>query len=74
MIQAFKKMRLRVRRRLLVKGRSACYHVISRTSCGQYLFGEKEKEMFLRMVRKQASFCGIEVVSYTVMSNLSIFC
>ena len=53
----------------MVKGRSACYHVISRTSCGQYLFGEKEKEMFLRMVRKQASFCGMEVVSYTVMSN-----
>ena len=25
--------------------------------------------MFLRMLRKQASFCGMEVVSYTVMSN-----
>jgi len=25
--------------------------------------------MFLRMLKKQASFCGMEVVSYTVMSN-----
>ena len=45
------------------------YHLISRTSCGQHLFGDEEKEMFVRMMRKQALFCGVDVLAYCMMSN-----
>ena len=57
------------RRRLIVDGQSAVYHVVSRTACRQYLFKDREKEMFVRMMRKQASFSGVEVLAYCVMSN-----
>jgi putative transposase len=35
----------------------------------QYLFGDEEKEMFVRMMRKQAEFCGVDVLAYCMMSN-----
>jgi hypothetical protein len=33
------------------------------------LFGDEEKEMFVRMMRKQAVFCGVDVLAYCMMSN-----
>jgi REP element-mobilizing transposase RayT len=45
------------------------YHVMSRTACGQFLFGDDEKRVFLSMLRKQAGFCGVEVLAYCVMGN-----
>ena len=56
-------------RRAMVRGMDGVYHLLSRTSCRQYLFGDEEKEMFVRLMRRQADFCGVDVLSYCVMSN-----
>ena len=64
------RMRLfRRRKRILVQGNSAVYHVMSRTACQAFLFGDEEKEVFCRMLRKQAAFAGVQVLAYCVMSN-----
>jgi len=57
------------RGRYLVLGQRAVYHVMSRTACGQFLFDEEAKGMFLRLLRKQAGFCGLDVLTYCVMGN-----
>jgi hypothetical protein len=33
------------------------------------LFGDVEKAQFIRLMRKQAAFCGVDVLAYAVMSN-----
>jgi hypothetical protein len=45
------------------------YHVTSRTACGQFLFDDEAKSQFLKILRKQAGFCGVDVLAYCVMSN-----
>jgi putative transposase len=55
--------------RAVIRGEDAVYHLVSRTSCRQYLFGDEEKEMFVRMMRKQAEFCGVDVLAYCMMGN-----
>ena len=62
-------MRLHQRRRILIEGNSAVYHVMSRTVCQNFLFGEEEKEVFCRQLHRQAAFAGVEVLAYCVMSN-----
>ena len=57
------------RGRHLVYGQEGVYHVTSRTSCGQFLFDDEAKGRFLKMLRKQAEFCGVDVLAYCVMSN-----
>ena len=57
------------RGRLLVEGQRGVYHVMSRTSCGQYLFDDEGKAVFVEMLRKQAGFCGVDVLAYCVMGN-----
>jgi REP element-mobilizing transposase RayT len=42
---------------------------MSRTSCGQYLFEEEEKAAFISLLRKQAGFCGVDVLAYCMMGN-----
>ena len=59
----------RFRGRHLVLGQDAVYHVVSRTAFGRYSFDDVEKRQFLRLLQKQAGFCGIEVLAYCVMSN-----
>jgi putative transposase len=59
----------RSRSRVLVRDRSAVYHVISRTTCRAFLFGPNEKEMFCRLLLQQVRFAGLELLSYCVMSN-----
>lgn len=53
----------------MVEGRRGVYHVMSRTSCGQYLFDDEAKAVFVEMLRKQAGFCGVDVLAYCVMGN-----
>ena len=53
----------------MVNGRRGFYHVMSRTSCGQYLLNDEAKSVFLKILRKQAGFCGVEVLAYCVMGN-----
>jgi beta-glucosidase len=62
-------MKLGCRRRVKIGRQEAVYHVISRTAYQRYSLGDGEKEMFVRMMRRQAEFCGVEVLAYCVMSN-----
>jgi len=55
--------------RIKVEGESAVYHCISRIVGGQYLLEEEEKEKLRRLIWDQARFCGVEVITYCVMSN-----
>ena len=57
------------RGRCLVQGQRGVYHVMSRTSCGQYLFDDEAKGVFLKLLQKQAGFCGVDVLAYCVMGN-----
>jgi hypothetical protein len=53
----------------LVQGQSAVYHVVSRTAFAHYAFDGVEKHRFLQILKRQAGFCGVEVLSFCVMSN-----
>jgi putative transposase len=55
--------------RMLVPLEPTVYHAITRTSRGELLFGDLEKEMFRKMLWQVADFCGVEVLTYVVMSN-----
>lgn len=57
------------RGRRLVHGQSAVYHVVSRTAFAYYAFDATEKERFVRILKRQAGFCGVEVLAYCIMSN-----
>lgn len=46
-----------------------CYHLISRTTGRELLFGEQEREMFAKMVAKLSRFCGVEVLTWCCLSN-----
>ena len=55
----------------IVGGENAdyCYHVMSRTCGGEYLFESEEKEAFRKIMRLMARFCGVKILTYAVMSN-----
>ena len=55
--------------RLTVTSEPTVYHAITRTSRGEFLFGEVEKNMMRKMLWQMADFCGVEVLTYVVMSN-----
>lgn len=48
---------------------SAFYHCVSRVVDKQFIFGELEKEQFVRFMRLYETFCGVRVVTFCVMSN-----
>ena len=48
---------------------STCYHLLSRTSRGVFLFGDSEKEQMRSLLWRTARFCGIEIITYALMSN-----
>jgi putative transposase len=50
-------------------GRAAVYHCISRVVGGEFLLKDSYKEQFRKMLWQQAQFCGIEIVTYCVMTN-----
>ena len=56
-------------RRLKVIGSSGVYHCMSRVAGGEALLGDIEKEVFRRQLWQLADFCGVEVLTYCVMSN-----
>ena len=59
---------MRLRRVKIVWG-NGCYHCMSRTVNGERLFGDREKEIFRKMLWQVADFSGVEVLTYAVMSN-----
>jgi len=59
-----------MKRRLKVSGdREGVYHCMTRTVNGERLFGDREKEVLRRMIWQVSDFCGVEVLTYAVMSN-----
>ncbi|HKK17211.1 MAG TPA: transposase, partial [Opitutales bacterium] len=42
---------------------------MTRTVNGERLFGDREKEILRKMLWQVADFCGVEVLTYCVMSN-----
>ena len=42
---------------------------MSRVVGGQMLLGDREKEVLRKMVWRVADFCGVEVLTYSIMSN-----
>jgi len=56
-------------RRLKVSGSAAVYHCMTRTVNGELLFGDREKEVLRKMLWQVADFCGVEVLTYCLMSN-----
>jgi REP element-mobilizing transposase RayT len=60
---------LKSRQRLLVKDASAVYHVMSRTACQAFLFNAEAKEVFKSLIRKQADFSGLEILTFCIMDN-----
>ncbi len=45
------------------------YHCMTRTVNGELLFDNREKEILRKMLWQVADFCGVEVLTYCIMSN-----
>ena len=61
---------MRIRRTILVDPkRGQFFHVVSRVVDRRFIFGEKEKTLFMRFMRQYEGFTGVQVVSYCLMSN-----
>jgi REP element-mobilizing transposase RayT len=50
-------------------GVPATYHAMSRVVGGDRLFGDREKEVLRKMLWQVADFCGVQILTYCVMSN-----
>jgi putative transposase len=55
--------------RIKVGGRTAVYHCISRVVGGQHLLDELGKEKLTRLLWKLSQFCGLEVITFCMMSS-----
>lgn len=55
--------------RLKVQGGDASYHCMTRTVNGELLFDDRAKEVLRKMIWQVADFCGVEVLTYCIMSN-----
>ncbi|MFT6236100.1 MAG: REP element-mobilizing transposase RayT [Lentimonas sp.] len=42
---------------------------MTRTVNGELLFKDREKEVLRKMIRQVTDFCGVEVLTYCIMSN-----
>jgi len=60
---------MRYRRLLLPEGVNGVYHVVSRVVDKSMKLGEREKEHFVWLMHRYAAFCGVNVLSWVVMSN-----
>jgi putative transposase len=56
-------------RRLKVSGRDKVYHVMTRTVNGELLFKDREKEIIRKMIHQVSDFCGLDVLTYCIMSD-----
>ena len=61
---------MRLRRSVLIdSGRGQYFHVTSRVVDKRFIFGDKEKNAFLGMMRQYENFTGVQILSYCLMSN-----
>ncbi len=47
----------------------AMYHCMTRTVNGERLFDDQAKEVLRKQLWQIADFCGVQIVTYTIMSN-----
>ncbi len=47
----------------------AAYHCVTRTVNGEWLFDDVAKEILRRQIWQVADFCGVQIVTYAIMSN-----
>ena len=45
------------------------YHCVSRVVDKQFLFGERERDVFLKVMRQVEAFSGVRVITWTILSN-----
>jgi putative transposase len=56
--------------RIKMEGESSVYHCMTRIVGGDFfLEGEREKEVLRKQIWKVSAFCGLEVLTYCIMSN-----
>ena len=55
--------------RIKIQDRAAVYHCISRVVGGQWLLGDGHKEVLRQMMWQQAQFCGLQIITYCLLSN-----
>jgi REP element-mobilizing transposase RayT len=55
--------------RLKSRQAAGIYHCISRTISGEKLFDDASKEVLRKHLHQVADFCGVQVVTYAMMSN-----
>ena len=48
---------------------AAYYHCVSRVVNREFVLGEEEKEMFVKLMRRWEKFCQLRVITFCVMSN-----
>ncbi len=51
------------------EGSSNCYHVMSRTAGGDKVFEPREREAFVKIMRRMERFSGVEILTHAVMAN-----
>jgi REP element-mobilizing transposase RayT len=56
-------------RRLKSKHSTAIYHCISRIVNGEFLLRDSDKEVLRRHLHQVAIFCGVEIITYAILSN-----
>lgn len=55
--------------RIKLKGTTGVYHCISRVVGRQMLLTDAGKEQLVRLLHPLATFCGLEIITYCMMSN-----
>ena len=55
--------------RLKLPGRKTLFHTVSRVCGGERLLDDLAKEALVGMIWKLGKFCGVEIITYCVMSN-----
>ena len=55
--------------RIICPERLSFYHVYSRIVDRQFVMGDQEKRFFFAWMRRLERFCGVQVVTYCLMSN-----
>ena len=60
---------MRTRRIKSFGDQSAVYHCVTRTVNGEFLFDEKAREVLRKQLWQAASFSGVQVLTYCILSN-----
>src|SRR6185503_517328 len=47
----------------------AYYHCVSRVVDRRFIFGELERERFVSLMREYEAFCGVRIITHTILSN-----